>query len=610
VAHPHRVALLVSAILALSAPAHASRLDDLRGEFEAYSGTRLVFTRAELPRADYYEIMPELSGARAEAAAAIALREVKKYPPGYLGDIGLEAIGVFSGLASKKGDGFRPWSKQLGGYRYFGLWNGNDALVGAYYTDEQLPLTLHHEIFHHVDGAAGGKVNYAANFHSDDAAFRAAADGKKRYPALRLAAADLTALAARGDGYVLRTAVSDYAAKNAGEDQAETARHLMTSLPDALVQMARQPELAGSQRMLHVLAQYGRALDGEPGADWFVDVALDRRGTRARYAAEASRTVRLMQQRILPDGDGGPFVIWGGEDADGVNWTLRADLARFGAAAAALRTGRPAGTDDLLARAAIRMIDLLDRYQRHVGGNWTLSPGTRQAFASARAQMTASAEAARPRANPYSAKVDAAIADATVRAAIRRVQPAAVRLDNGSGWLIAADGVIITAGHVVDKLGKQASVLLPDGRRYTATTFAIDTRLDIAALRIDTAVAGLPVAPLAPAAPAVGTTAVCIGQPGRYTPDGEATGYQPFHVSVGRIRGFLPDRLGAQALGRTKHDAWTYWGHSGSPIFDAQGRIIAMHNSWDSTTAMRHAVTWEAIVDFLARHRITYTTAR
>ncbi|HTM22464.1 MAG TPA: serine protease [Kofleriaceae bacterium] len=622
--HPHRLptrALL--ATLTGAAPARADRLTSLRTEFERYSGAALVFRRAELPRADYYEIMPELEGSRAEAAAAIAVREVKKYPPGYLGDIGLRAVGIFAGLASKKGDGFRPWSQQLGGYRYFGMWNGNDALIGAYYTDEQLPLTLHHELFHHVDGTAAGRTDYDEDFTDDDAAFRAAVDGRHRYPALAVDATDLAALAKLGDGYVLRDAVSDYAAKNPGEDQAETARYLMSALPDALVQMARRPELAGSQRMLHVLAQYGRALDGQPDTGWFVDVALGRDPVRGRFAARADRAVRSMQQRIVSDGR---FVIWGREDASGVNWTLRGDLARFGSEAAALRAAAPSGAEDLLARAAGRMIDLLDRYQRFVTGGWTLSAGTRDAFAQARAQMTAAAEAARPRdkgtlpyrrprfgaegGNPYLAKVDAAIADARVRAAIRRVQPAAVRLDNGSGWLITADGVIITAAHVVDKIGRRSGALLPDGRKFTATTFAIDGVLDIAALRIDTPVAGLPFVTMAPAAPEVGDLAVCIGQPGRYTPDGEPTGYQPFHVSVGHIRGFLPDRLGAQQLGRTKHDAWTYWGHSGSPIFDGRGRIIAMHNSWDSTTAMRHAVTWEALVDFLGRYRIPYTTAR
>src|SRR5204862_1918752 len=111
---------------------------------------------------------------------------------------------------------------------------------------------------------------------------------------------------------------------------------------------------------------------------------------------------------------------------------------------------------------------------------------------------------------------------------------------------------------------------------------------------------GLPVARVAAAAPRTGDDVAVIGQPGTRTPEGEPTGYQPWHVSTGHIRGFRAGaRIGEQHLGRTKHDAWTYWGHSGSPLFDRAGKIVALHNSWDSATAMRHAVTWEAIVDFL-----------
>ena len=92
-----------------------------------------------------------------------------------------------------------------------------------------------------------------------------------------------------------------------------------------------------------------------------------------------------------------------------------------------------------------------------------------------------------------------------------------------------------------------------------------------------------------------------IGQPGTRTPGGEATGYQPWHVSLGKIRGFRGEPLGDQSLGGIKHDAWTYWGHSGSPLLDASGRIVGLHNSWDASTAMRHAVRHEAILEFMRR---------
>lgn len=627
-------AVLAAGFAALWAPgsARAASPDADVAAFEAYSGARLVFTARELPAGTYYEIMRELPATRRAGAARIALREVKKYPRGYLGAMGLEAVGIFDGLASARGDGFRAFDKSLGGYRYFGLWNGEDALVAAYYSDSQLPLTLHHEFFHHVDATQAGRTDFAKTFYADDQRFQRAVSGAQRYPALAISAADLAELARRGSGAVLRETVSAYAAKAAGEDQAETARHLMTSLPDALVQMAKRPELAGSQRMLHVLHTYAGAIANGPGVDWFVDVALGRAQltTRVAVGRAAQRAYTTMQQRIQPASD---FKVWGSEDGNGVNWTLRRDLRGFGEAARAVAAqARVTGAMSEVSRAHLGMLGLLARYHQFIAGHWSISAGTQRSFDWTRAQLvagvgdgairrrleraawadlarqiTAAGEwrgaAAEPRPNPYAAKVDAAIADPAIRRAIRAVQPAAVRLAGGSGVNLARTGLILTAAHVVDRLGAKGSVLFPDGRRLSATTIVFDARLDIALMKIDQQVDDLPIATLAARAPTVGATAITIGQPGRLTPSGEETGYQPFHVSVGKIRGFVGDRLGPQALGETKHDAWTYWGHSGAPIFDTSGRIIAMHNSWDSTTAMRHAVTWEALVKVLRRDR-------
>jgi hypothetical protein len=120
----------------------------------------------------------------------------------------------------------------------------------------------------------------------------------------------------------------------------------------------------------------------------------------------------------------------------------------------------------------------------------------------------------------------------------------------------------------------------------------------------------LPFAPLASAPPAVGAWVCVVGQPGSSTQDGRPTGYGPFCVSTGRIRGFTNDNhLASQTLGVVKHSAWTYWGHSGSPLFDARGRIVAMHNSWDWRTATRHGVTHEAIMYFLREAGVDFTVA-
>ncbi len=610
-------------LLLLPLAASADPLAAAVHEFaETSGGVRLVFERGELPKGGWYDELRPLDAEGRVAAAQIAVAQARMYPPGYLRGIGLETIGLFAACVSRTGDGFRPYEVELDGYRFYGMWNGRDALVAAHYTDEQLPLTFHHEVFHHVDATQDGRTRRAL-LTADDARFEAAVSGRRRYPAPVL---PREALRNEADGYELENAVGAYSRKNPGEDQAETARYVMSALPDALLQAAERPTLAGSQRILHVLAAYERAL---PDADlaWFRDVALGRADAR-RKLAEVRRRTRARK------GDSS-FTVWGREAADGVNHTLRGDLRRFGEMARAARSL----PDAERARVLLGSVRLLARYRAYIASRWSISAGTdaafqvaldglRQALPASRAPLAATlkrvgvaglagllpvdvlraqnptgtlvadAAAAGHALNPHLASVDAEIDDADLRARIRRVQAATARVGSGSGVNIGAGGRVLTAAHVVDRLGRELDVEFPDGRRVAMRCTHFDRTLDLALLDAIEPVE-LPTAQVAPTAPDVGDPVVIIGQPGTRTPDGEPTGYAPFHVSVGEIRGFLPDRLGPQALGRAKHDAWTYWGHSGSPLFDAQGRVVAMHNSWDPKTAMRHAVPHEAIVHFL-----------
>ena len=640
-----KVLLALGALAWLAARADAApSLAELQAEFRAVSGARLVFDRGQLPAGGYHDVMPDLDAARQLAAARIALAEVRKYPPGYLGRIGLHAVGVFAACVSRTNDGFHHYDADLGGYLYFGIYNGKDGVAAAYYNDDQLPLTLHHEIFHHIDATRGGVTSWADYARSDDERFARAIAGQERYPALAIGPLDLAELRKRSHGWVLEGAVGDYAGKEPGEDQAETARYLMSALPDALLQAALRPQLGGSQRILHVLAAYQESLPGvAPDAAWLVDVALGRAAvfTRAATATQAEMRARIQS--------GGAFVVHGSEDAQGVNWTLRADVTGFAREAARLKglASRASGAADALTRTELENLRLLSRYLGFIRSHWSVSPGTQAAFETARASMIAAlpdsrgalmralaavplerlaellgdgvTQAANPtqafvavaaglRLNAYLDKVDA-VSDPAARAAIRRVQPATVRVGGGSGVNLAASGRILTAGHVAGKLGARLTALFPDGHAVSAVCTAYDAKLDLAILSVVSA-EELPFAPVAAVAPASGTHVIVIGQPGTRTPEGEATGYQPFHVSEGQIRGFVEPILGEQSLGRVKHDAWTYWGHSGSPLFDARGRVVALHNSWDSTTAMRRAVPQQAIVKFLADAAVAYTAQR
>jgi hypothetical protein len=723
-----RLPRFTMAVLALALAAGPTRtlgdppgdLARLQAAFQDYSGAKLVFDAGDLPPGHYFDRLPSLPAAGQIEAARIAVAEAKKLPPNYLARVGFKTLGIFQACVSATGDGFRPYNHQWQGYVFYGVWNSRDGAAAAFYSSQQLPLTFHHEIFHHIDSTRQG-VRDTGPLAKDER-FRSAISGEKPYPPLALAPTELEALKRASKGAVLEGAVSDYARKTVGEDKAETARYLMSHLPDALVQAATRPELAGSQRILHVLAKYQQAApDDGPGPAWFVGVALgqaapqvaaarsvappaptpkqepppDVVGDLSRLAeaaevteeqytealakaeelsatalpaeqaqaltrASAALVQRVLRERVVGRDGANAFRIRGREDSQGVNLTLRADVRRSGEEAARLAR-IAAHTPDLaetVTRVQLRDLRLLARYYLFIESRWKVSEGTRQVFEAARNQFTAAlpapaaqglkdqtglewsrlawqidvegkvqapaatrevpvtADVAPARVvegtggNPYLAKVDAAVSDRKVRETIRKVQPACVRLNggrSGSGVCLTPEGHVLTAGHCVRGVGERVECRFPDGRTVTATCIALDTEHDLALLVAEKG-DPLPAAPVAAEAPEVGSAVVCIGQPGSRTPGGQATGYQPFHVSAGVIHSIVGDPTGPQMLGRARHTAWTYWGHSGSPLFNELGALVALHNSWDSNTALRHAVTYQCIRLFLQQNRVPFTT--
>jgi S1-C subfamily serine protease len=338
-------------------------------------------------------------------------------------------------------------------------------------------------------------------------------------------------------------------------------------------------------------------------------------------AACASLTQEILRQRIVPVQNESRFTIWGSEDEEGVNWTLRRDVLEFATDATRLKkiANRVKSAEpDLLSRTQLKNLRLLSKYYVYIDSKWTVTPGTQKVFEAARDSMaralpvqqtalsgvikqtrlkdlatliepggdpaafekrvTFMRKFVKKLKNPYLKKVDEEIKDNKIRAAIRGVQPACVSFSNASGVNLSPEGWILTAAHVAVAKGKRRQIAFPDGRIHWGICTAIDKKLDLAIFKLFHSTP-LPYAPIAPVSPKKGSWVACIGQPGAKTPKGAATGYQPFNVSTGRIRGFLGNPLGSQRLGRAKHDAWTYWGHSGSPLFNKRGEIVAMHNS-------------------------------
>jgi Trypsin-like peptidase domain len=102
---------------------------------------------------------------------------------------------------------------------------------------------------------------------------------------------------------------------------------------------------------------------------------------------------------------------------------------------------------------------------------------------------------------------------------------------------------------------------------------------------------------------------VCIGQPGRDDLESKSgnrrTNYDLIEISEGKFCGMIHgvDPQNNYEIGTLKHDAWTYWGHSGAPLLRRQdGTLIGLHSSWDDQTAMRHGIPFIAIEEFLRQH--------
>lgn len=136
----------------------------------------------------------------------------------------------------------------------------------------------------------------------------------------------------------------------------------------------------------------------------------------------------------------------------------------------------------------------------------------------------------------------------------------------GSGFIIGADGLILTNAHVVQG-AKQVTVKLHDRREYTAKVLGSDAMTDIAVLRIEAK--GLPTVQLGdPKALRVGDPVLAIGSPFGF----EQTATQGIVSAKGRS---LP---GGAVVPFIQTDAAVNPGNSGGPLFDDAGRVIGINS--------------------------------
>jgi serine protease Do len=142
----------------------------------------------------------------------------------------------------------------------------------------------------------------------------------------------------------------------------------------------------------------------------------------------------------------------------------------------------------------------------------------------------------------------------------------APRRGSGSGFIIDANGSILTNNHVIDG-AERIIVKLSDGRTLRATVLGSDPDTDIALIKVD-AQKGLPVAPIGDSsALRMGEWVCAIGNP---------LGYE-HTVTVGVVS-YLGRKLFDLSLDNyIQTDAAINFGNSGGPLINARGEVIGIN---------------------------------
>src|SRR5713226_4380980 len=137
----------------------------------------------------------------------------------------------------------------------------------------------------------------------------------------------------------------------------------------------------------------------------------------------------------------------------------------------------------------------------------------------------------------------------------------------GSGFILSADGYIVTNNHVVeDAIGIQ--VKLADGRELTAKIVGRDPKTDLALLKVEAT--GLPVIPVGDSnALQVGEPVMAIGNPFGL----EQTVTTGIVSATGRVIGSGPYDNFIQT------DASINPGNSGGPLINARGEVIGINTA-------------------------------
>ena len=143
---------------------------------------------------------------------------------------------------------------------------------------------------------------------------------------------------------------------------------------------------------------------------------------------------------------------------------------------------------------------------------------------------------------------------------------------SGTGFIITADGYILTNYHVIEdayKAGLDVNVMMHDGTRYPAQIVGVEADNDVAVLKIDAV--GLNSATLGNSdSLRVGDTVYAVGNPLGELEFSMTTG----HVSA-KDRSIVTEASG-DSITMFQIDAAVNSGNSGGPVYNARGEVVGI----------------------------------
>ena len=157
----------------------------------------------------------------------------------------------------------------------------------------------------------------------------------------------------------------------------------------------------------------------------------------------------------------------------------------------------------------------------------------------------------------------------SIRNVVDRNLPAVISISDGEGFgsgvIVSPEGLILTAGHVVNTGVSQFEIFFPGGQTATARLLGYNLNVDAAMLKLE-GPGPWPFVELGKqAALKKGDWVVCLGHSGGYE-----LGRKP-PVRTGRVLDFREEMIVT--------DAVLIGGDSGGPLFDTEGKLIGIHSS-------------------------------